>query len=118
MNKDVLTVQLEKDAPGWFAKLAELNLHANGRTQQQALEKLADIVLDYWFNLREDESLRRTEPCQQHYQFYVRQLWPAILERLQRPTEPSENPLLPLIAYRSASLWLKGVGSLVKSDAF
>ncbi len=108
-----LTVHVEKDRPGWFAKLAELGLYAHGRTKQEALEKLADCVLDYWFHLTEDAALRRTEPCRQHYRFYQKHLWPAVLETLQQyPSSSLQRPsLLPLIAYRSAFLWLRGAGS-------
>ena len=113
-----LTVRLERDRPGWFAELEELGLHAHGRTQQEALERLADLVLDYWFHLTEDPALRRTEPCRRHYQFYREHLWPALLKVLQQsPARSTEIPLLPLIAYRSAFLWLKGAGSPKKSVA-
>lgn len=111
-----LTVRLERDRPGWFAELAELELYAQGQTKQEALEKLADLVLDYWFHLSRSVALRRTEPCRHHYQFYKSVLWPAVLEALQQPPpEPKELSLLPLIAYRSAFLWLKGAGSPRKS---
>ncbi len=113
-----VTVRVERDRPGWFAELVELGLYAHGRTKGEALEKLADCVLDYWFHLSKDPALRRTEPCRQHYQFYQDCLWPAVLEALQQYPSPSkEAPLLPLIAYRSAFLWLKGAGSQKKFAA-
>lgn len=114
-----LTVRLERDRPGWFAELVELGLYAHGKTKQAALEKLADVVLDYWAHLTEDAALRRTEPCRRHYQFYRDHVWPAVLEVLQQPprSSPTELSLLPLIAYRSAFLWLKGAGSQRRSGA-
>lgn len=115
-NMADLKVRVEKDRPGWFAELEELGLYVQGRTKQEALEKLADLVLDYWFHLSEDATLRRTEPCRRHYKFYQDYLWPAVLATLQQYPSPSkESPLLPLIAYRGAFLWLKGAGSLKKS---
>jgi len=112
-----VTVRIKRDRPGWFVELVELGLYAHGQTKQEAVEKLAEVVLDYWFHLMEDAALRRTEPCRQHYQFYRKQLWPAVLEALQRPPRASfkEISLLPLIAYRSAFLWLRGAGSPKKS---
>lgn len=111
-----VTVRIERDRPGWFAELVQLGLYAHGQTKQEALERLADLVLDYWFHLTEDAALQRTEPCRQHYQFYKNSLWPAVLEVLQKPPRPlKEASFLPLIAYRSAFLWLKGAGSLKKS---
>lgn len=111
-----VTIRIERDRPGWFAELVELGLYAHGQTKQEALEKLADVVLDYWFHLTGDAALRRTEPCRQHYRFYQKHLWPAVLEALQQPPPKlKEVSLLPLIAYRSAFLWLKGAGSPKKS---
>ncbi len=79
-----VTVRVERDRPGWFAELVELGPYAHGRTKREALEKLADCVLDYWFHLTEDAALRRTESYRQHDRFYQKHLWPAVLETLHQ----------------------------------